>query len=139
MLPDVRIMELEEYPQRPLSIERCHLPYYSTSNNEGKCLHSTISDFSEICLLKLYCFFFNYTRTCVINCIWGLKTMITCEWPCLISFASDPLSILEQAGVKNIQNENICLQRDSNPRQRFRPLGHHALMIMCGLLYRIVG
>ena len=39
------------------------------------------------------------------------------------------------------QNENIDVQRDSNPRhatprqvnQRFRPLGHGALMMICGL------
>ena len=43
---------------------------------------------------------------------------------------------------RKIQNENICLQRDSNsghatPRQvnqRLRPLGHGALMMICGLM-----
>ena len=49
---------------------------------------------------------------------------------------------------RKIQNENRCLQRDSNPRhatrrhvnQHFRPLGHHALMTICGLMSdRIVG
>ena len=47
-----------------------------------------------------------------------------------------------------IQNENICFQRDSNPRnttprqvnQRFRPLGHDALMMISGLIScRIMG
>ena len=49
---------------------------------------------------------------------------------------------------RKIQNENMCLQRESNPRhatrrqvnQHFRPLGHDALMIIGGLMsYRIVG
>ena len=49
---------------------------------------------------------------------------------------------------RKIQNENRCLQRDLKPRpvtsrqvnQRFRPLGHDALMMICGLMsYRIVG
>ena len=47
-----------------------------------------------------------------------------------------------------IQNENICLQRDSNPphatprqvNQRFRPLGRDALIMISGLMsYRIMG
>ena len=49
---------------------------------------------------------------------------------------------------RKIKNENICLQRDSNPRhatprqvnQRFRPLGHGALMMISSLIsYRIMG
>ena len=48
---------------------------------------------------------------------------------------------------RKIKNENICLQWDSNPRldtprqvnQRFRPLGHDTLMMICGLKsFRIV-
>ena len=55
---------------------------------------------------------------------------------------------IRKGGGPKIQNENICLQRDSNPRhatqlqenQRFRPLGHNALMTISGLMsYRIVG
>ena len=47
-----------------------------------------------------------------------------------------------------IQNENISLQRDSNPHhasprqesQRLRPLGHEGLMMISGLMsYRIIG
>ena len=47
---------------------------------------------------------------------------------------------------QKIQNENICLQRDSNPHhtsprqesQRLRPLGHEGLMVISGLMsYRI--
>ena len=69
----------------------------------------------------------------MINRIWGLKTTMNIgECSCLISFARDPLSFLEQAGIEKIQNENIFLQRDSNPHlatprpvnQRFRPHGH---------------
>ena len=46
------------------------------------------------------------------------------------------------------QNENICLQRDSNPHhasqrqesQRLRPLGHEGLMVISGLIsYKIIG
>ena len=49
---------------------------------------------------------------------------------------------------RNILNQNICLQGDSNPRhatprqvyQRFRPLDHDALMKISGLMsYKIVG
>ena len=50
---------------------------------------------------------------------------------------------------RKIQNENVWLQRDSNPRnatprqvnQRFRPLGHDGLIMMIYSLmsYRIVG
>ena len=48
---------------------------------------------------------------------------------------------------RKIQNENICLQRDSNPHhanprqesQRLRPLGHEGLMVISGLMfYRIM-
>ena len=49
---------------------------------------------------------------------------------------------------RKIQNENICLQRDSNPHdasprqesQRLRPLDHEGLMVISGLMsYRIMG
>ena len=49
---------------------------------------------------------------------------------------------------RKIQNENICLQRDSNPHQaslrqesqRLRPLGHEGLMVISGLMsYKIMG
>ena len=54
------------------------------------------------------------------------------------------------ASERKVQNENICLQRDSNPlhatprqvNQRLRPLGHGALVRICarGLMSdRIVG
>ena len=53
--------------------------------------------------LKLYCGYL-YTRLCMINCIWGLKTtMTTGEWLCLISFAWDPLSCSEQAGIEKFK------------------------------------
>ena len=49
---------------------------------------------------------------------------------------------------RKIHNENICLQRDSNPRPtdtlrqaelRSRPLGHDNLTMNCGLMsYRIM-
>ena len=49
---------------------------------------------------------------------------------------------------RKIQNENVCLQRDSNPHhpsprqenQRLRPLGHEGLMAISGFMsYRIMG
>ena len=47
---------------------------------------------------------------------------------------------------RKIQNENICLQRDSNPHsprqesQRLRPLSHEGLMVISGLMsYMIMG
>ena len=51
-------------------------------------------------------------------------------------------------GERKNQNENICLQRDSNPHhasprkesQRLRPLGHEGLMVISGLMsYMIMG
>ena len=37
--------------------------------------------------LKLYCRYEYYTKPCMINCIWGLKTTMTSgESTCLISF-----------------------------------------------------
>ena len=75
--------------------------------------------------------------------------MTTGEWSCLISFAWDPLTCSERrGGSEKFKNENICLQRDSNPRlattrleeQRFRPLGYDALMKIWRLIsYWIVG
>ena len=43
---------------------------------------------------------------------------------------------------RKIQNENVCLQWDSNPdhasprqeSQRFRPLGYEGLMVICFLI-----
>ena len=46
----------------------------------------------------------------------GSKTTMTSgEWTCLISFATAPLTCWERGRERKIQNENICLQRDSNP------------------------
>ena len=40
----------------------------------------------------------------MINCIWDLKTtMTTGEWSCLISFAWEPLSCSEQAGIEKFK------------------------------------
>ena len=47
---------------------------------------------------------------------------------------------------RKIQNENICLQRDSNPHpasprqeiQRLRPLGHEGLMVISGLMSNMI-
>ena len=48
--------------------------------------------------------------------------MTTDEWPCLISFALDPLRCSEQAGI-----ENICLQPGFEPTQRHATIGESAL------------
>ena len=49
--------------------------------------------------------------------------MTTGEWSCLISFAWDPLSCSEQAGIEKF-NENTCLQRNSNPRHAMPQPGY---------------
>ena len=64
--------------------------------------------------LKLYCRYL-YTRPCMINHIWGLKQL----WLQVNGHAWFHLQRLRWP-VRNgegakIQNENICLQRDSNP------------------------
>ena len=79
--------------------------------------------------------------------------MTTGEWSCLISFAWDPLSGSEQAGLEKFKMKiHVCVSsvirthvtlRHATPRlvkQRFRPLGNDSLMKTCGLMsYRIVG
>ena len=53
--------------------------------------------------LKLYCRY-EYTKPCVINCIWGLKTTMTSgEWTCLISFATAPLTCSERGGSEKFK------------------------------------
>ena len=42
-------------------------------------------------------------------------------------------------GERKIQNENICLEQDSNPRpalddRRSKPLGHDGLTMTCGFM-----
>ena len=52
--------------------------------------------------LKLYCRYL-YTRPCMINPIWGLKQLWLCEWTCLISFATAPLTCSEQGGSEKFK------------------------------------
>ena len=69
-------------------------------------------------------------RTLNKNDLGSKTTMNSGARSCLISFTWAPLTCSERGG--GIQNENICLTRDSNPRlptpwqesQRFRPLDH---------------
>ena len=91
---------------------------------------------------KLNCGYI-YARPCMINRILGLKQR---EWSCLISFAWDPLSCSEQAWIEKFKIKiyvSSGIQTYTTPqpvKQRFRPLGHDALMIICGLMsYMIVG
>ena len=58
------------------------------------------------------------------------------------------VDLFETEKEQTIQNENICLQQDSNPHhasprqesQRIRPLGNEGLMVISGLMsYRIMG
>ena len=89
-----------------------------------------------LCYLKLYCGYL-YTRPCMINRIWGLKQLwLQVNGHAWFHLHGIHLPVRNGAeGAKN-QNENICLQRDSNPRlvatrlveQRFRPLGYDTLM-----------
>ena len=64
--------------------------------------------------LKLYCRYL-YTRPCMINHIWGLKQL----WLQVNGHAWFHLQRLRwpvrNGRERKIQNENICLQRDSNP------------------------
>ena len=64
--------------------------------------------------LKLYCRYL-YTRPCMINHIWGLKQL----WLQLNGHAfficNGSVDLFGTGRERKIQNENICLQRDSNP------------------------
>ena len=84
----------------------------------------------------------------MINRIWGLNNydyrwIVMLDFICICS-----AKMFGTEREQKIQNENVWLQWDSNPRHttprqvnpRFRPLGHDALMMVCGLIsYRIVG
>ena len=69
--------------------------------------------------------------------------MITGGWSCLISFALAPLSCLEREGSEKYMSQAGFQLRPGTVRQgyqRFRPLGHDGLTVICGLMsYRIVG
>ena len=62
--------------------------------------------YCPVCLLstlKLYCRY-EYTKPCMINCIWGLKTTMTSgESTCLISFATAPLTCSERGGSEKFK------------------------------------
>ena len=76
--------------------------------------------------LKLYCGY-EYTMPCVINRIWGLKTtMTTSQWQCLISFAWDPLSCSEQAGIEKFKKKYIS-PAGFEPSPRHATTGEPAL------------
>ena len=84
----------------------------------------------------------------MINRIWGLKQLrrqVNGQFDFICNGSVDLYGIERE---RKIQNENICLQRDSNPHhasprqesQRPRPLGHAGLMVISGLMsYRIMG
>ena len=78
-----------------LSKQKCCL--WSTSvSTESQNLTSVLH-------LKLYCRY-EYTKPCMINCIWGLKTTMTSsEWTCLISFATAPLTCSERGGSEKFK------------------------------------
>ena len=61
---------------------------------------------------------------------------------------NDSVDLFGTVRERQIQNENICLQWDSNPHhaiprqesQRLRPLGHKGLMVISSLMsYGIMG
>ena len=98
--------------------------------------------------LKLYCGFL-YTSPCIINRIWGLNNY-DYRWMIMFDFICMGSTYLFGTArrERKAQNENICLQRDSNPRlattrlveKRFRPLGYDTLMKIWRLMsYWIVG
>ena len=97
--------------------------------------------------LKLYCRY-EYTKPRMIHRIWGLKNY-DCMWMDVLDFiCNGTVDLFRTRRGRKIQNENICLQRDSNPHhasqlqesQRLWPLGCGGLMVMSGLMsYRIMG
>ena len=98
-------------------------------------------------ILKLYCRYI-YTKPCMINCIWGLKTTMTSgEWTCFISFATAPLTCSERWGSEKFKMKiyvssgiRTHTQSTTGKSQRLRPLGHEGLMGISGLMsYRIMG
>ena len=71
---------------------------------------------TQLTSLKLYCKYL-YTRPCMINHIWGLKQLWLQvnghAWFHLLCNGS--VDLFGTGRERKIQNENICLQRDSNP------------------------
>ena len=70
------------------------------------------------------------------------------SWMDMLDFICKAPLTCSERGERKIQNENICLQRDSNSHhasqqqesQRLRPLGHEGLMVISGLMsYWIMG
>ena len=98
--------------------------------------------------LKLYCRYL-YTRALYDKSYLGSKTTMTSgEWTCFIFICNGSVDLFGTGRERKIQNENICLQRDSNPHpasprkesRRLRPLGHEGLMVISGLMSnRIMG
>ena len=95
---------------------------------------------------KLYCRY-EYTKPCMNNRIWGLKNYdfrrMDIDFIC-----NGSVDLFGTGRERKIQNENICLQRDSNAHharqrqesQRLRLLGHEGLVVSSGLMsYRIMG
>ena len=79
---------------------------YSNYNKVNNVLLRTTKKTSALfgnTYLKLYCRY-EYTKPCMINCIWGLKTTMTPgEWTCLISFATAPLTSSERGGSEKFK------------------------------------
>ena len=97
--------------------------------------------------LMLYCGY-KYTHPCMINRIWGLKQLWLQMNGHAWFYLQGSVDLFGMGRERKIQNENICLQRDSNPlhasprkkSQRLRPLGHEGLIVIGGLMsYRILG
>ena len=67
-------------------------------------------------ILKLYCGF-RYTTLCMINRIWVLKQlqMYDFKWMAMLDFiCNGSVDLFGMEREQKIQNENICLQGDSN-------------------------
>ena len=80
----------------------------------------------------------------------GSKNNYDFRWMDMLDFiCNGSVDLFGTGRERKIQNENICLQRDSNPRprqsttgklQRLRPLGHEGLMMISGWMSsRIMG
>ena len=75
---------------------------------QGSCCES----FSK---LKLY-YGYKYTRPCMINRIWGLKQQWLQVNGIIDFICMGTAELFGTRSERKIQNENKCIQRDSNPR-----------------------
>ena len=113
----------------------CRSNYFFFSPPVHLCAVTCLTETSLTVKIKLYCGHL-YTRPCIVSYLGSTTTMTTGE--CVLDFICMGSTYLFGTAQRErkIQNENVCLQRDSNPRfamtrlveQRFRQLGYDTLM-----------